>query len=145
MYNNYGFNPYYQPQRFQTMEQPSQPQFVQSNMVSKPVGLLGKPVDSVSVVTAMDIPLDGSICYFPLTDNSAIVTKQLQADGTSKTIVYKPVDEEKEKMPKYITAEELEKAIKEIDFGDLDDLNDELKSIKKEMKEIKSKLKIKED
>ena len=46
--------------------------------------LNGKSVDSLDVVKAMDIPLDGSISYFPLTDGSAIVSKQLQNDGTSK-------------------------------------------------------------
>ena len=51
----------------------------------------------------MDIPLDGRVCYFPLTDGSAIVTKQVQSDGTSKTVVYKPVEENKKESPKYVT------------------------------------------
>lgn len=50
--------------------------------------LQGKAVDSIEVVKAMDVPLDGSITYFPKTDGSAIYTKQLQADGTSRINTY---------------------------------------------------------
>lgn len=117
MYNNY--NPYY-PNRYQA---PVQPQYMdntqQNNMVFNGVQnrsvLNGKQVDSVEVVKAMDIPLDGSVSYFPLADGTAIVTKQLRTDGTSKTIVYKPVVEEEKEQPKYVTVDEFNKAIKKIE------------------------------
>lgn len=51
-------------------------------------GLQGKAVDSIDVVRAMDVPLDGSITYFPKADGTAIYTKQLLADGTSKINTY---------------------------------------------------------
>ena len=51
----------------------------------------------------MDIPLDGTISFFPLTDGSAIVTKQIQMDGTSKTIIYKPSDEKEPEKKKEIS------------------------------------------
>ena len=99
---NYYNNPF-QPQ-FNRMQQPmySIPQQpMQQPMPQQPIinniGLQGKSVDSIDVVKAMDINLDGSISYFPLTDGSAIVTKQLQMDGTSKTIIYKPIQEEEKK------------------------------------------------
>lgn len=110
MYNNY--NPYY-PNRFQV---PVQGQYMDNTQqMTKPVGLLGKSVDSLEVVKAMDIPLDGSISYFPLTDGSAIVTKQLRIDGTSKTIIYKPVTEEEKEEPKYVTVDEFNKVIKKLE------------------------------
>lgn len=150
MYNTY--NPYYmQPQvpRTQMIEQPNQPinnqPYLQPMQVTKPVGLLGKSVDSIEVVKATDIPLDGSISYFPLTDGSAIVTKQLKADGTSKTIIYKPVQDEKQEQPRYITIDELDKRFNEINFDDIDDLKEEFKDIKKDVKDIKTKLKNKGD
>lgn len=91
MYGNRNFGYQYQPN--QNMQQPQQPiQPIQP--ITTNLGLQGKSVDSIDVVKAMDINLDGSISYFPLTDGSAIVTKQLQMDGTSKTIIYKPVKEE---------------------------------------------------
>lgn len=144
MYNN----PYYnQQQRYQPMpmqNQPmQQPTYVQSIMQpTQPIGLLGKIVDSIDVVKSMDIPLDGSTSFFPLADGTAIVSKQLQTDGTSKTTIYKPVTEEQKELPKYVTLEEVKKEISNIDLSDLDDIKDEIKELKKELKNIK---KIKED
>lgn len=56
--------------------------------VNTPMMIQGKAVDSIDVVKAMDVPLDGSVTYFPKTDGSAIFTKQLLADGTSKINIY---------------------------------------------------------
>lgn len=123
-YPNYNqfYQPQYQPQRQMDIQQPLyQP--------IKPNGLQGKSVDSLEVVKAMDIPLDGSVSYFPLTDGTAIVSKQLQADGTSKTIIYKPVQDEQKDIIKYITIDELEEVL-----NDVQDLKDELKEMKKEFK-----------
>ena len=117
MYNNYGYNPYYQ------QKMPIQDMTPRLN---------GRLVESVDVVKALDISLDGSTNYFPLTDGSAIITKKMQLDGTSKTIIYKPVEEEKLETPKYITIDELDKRLNEFD-----DLEDEIKDIKKQLKDLK--------
>jgi len=105
--------------------------------------LQGKSVDSIDVVKATDVALDGSICYFPLIDGSAIITKQLQQDGTSKITVYKPV-EEGSRTPevKYVTETDLKKEINKIDFSEfkdkfkeidrkIEDLSDDIKKINK--------------
>ena len=144
MYNN----PYYnQQQRYQPMpmtsQQMQQPTYVQPIIQpTQPIGLLGKIVDSIDVVKSMDIPLDGSTSFFPLADGTAIVSKQLQNDGTSKTTVYKPVTEEQKELPKYVTLDDVKKEISNIDLSDLDDIKDEIKELKKELKSIK---KTKED
>lgn len=117
-------------------QQPVDQQYAQYTqpIYKQPVSLQGKSVDSIDVVKAMDIPLDGSISYFPLTNGTAIVTKQLQQDGSSKTIVYKPIDEEtEEKMPKYITIEDLEENIKKFDNSSL---KDEIKNIKRQIEDL---------
>ena len=146
MFNNYGYNPYYQPPRVeQTSQQPMLTSYQPSMQLTKPTGLLGKSVDNIDVVKAMDIPLDGSISYFPLTDGSAIVSKQLQNDGTSKIVVYKPTQEEKEEAVKYATLEDLQDAINDIDLSDIQDFKDELKEFRNELKEIQKKLKNKGD
>ena len=139
-------NPFYNQtqQRYQpTMPQQSiqtsnyiQP--VVPNMMQQ-VGLLGKPVESIDVVKAMDIPLDGSISYFPLSDGTAIVSKQLQTDGTSKITVYKPTNDSKEETIKFATFEDIQEAINDIDLSDIQDLKDEIKDIKKQLKEFKIK------
>ena len=147
MYNNY--NPYlYQPQQQRIPTEYQQPtqQYMQPIQMSKPIGLLGKSVDSIEVVRAMDITLDGSISYFPLTDGSAIVTKQILQNGTSKTIIYKPVDEDKQEPVKnYITVEEFNQRFAEINIDEIEDLVDEFKDIKKDIKDLKTKLKSKGD
>lgn len=138
MFNN-NYNPYYMPQqRYQQMmpnqiQEPSVP-YVQSNNKM----LLGKTVESIDVVKAMDIPLDGSINYFPLIDGSAIITKQLQNDGTSKILVYRPVEETEKEMPKYASIDDVKKEIDKIDLSELDDIRDEIKEIKRQLKAKKN-------
>lgn len=147
MFNNYGYNPYYPQQKFQSNEQINQPMmsaYQQPMQMTKPNNLLGKSVDNIDVVKAMDIPLDGSISYFPLTDGSAIVSKQLQNDGTSKIVVYKPINEEEKETIQFATLDDIQEAISEIDLSDIQDLKDDIKEIKKQLKEIKFK-KSKED
>lgn len=109
MYNNYGYNPY--QNRFIGLPQMEQQSPAMNGL--RPV-ISGKIVDSIDVVKAMDITLDGSTHYFPLIDGSAIVTKQLGLDGVSKITVYKPVEETKKEEPKYVTVEEFDKFKEEL-------------------------------
>ena len=142
MFNNYGYNPYYpQQQRMQGMEQqqPMMTNYQPSMQLTKLTNLLGKSVDNIDVVKAMDIPLDGSISYFPLTDGSAIVSKQLQNDGTSKIVVYKPMQEEKKDAIQFATLDDIQDAINDLDLSDIQDLKDDIKEIKKQLKEFKTK------
>ena len=141
MFNNY--NPYYQQPRYSQQMPPTQvseqPQYIQPmTPFIKQTGLQGKQVDSLEVVKATDVPFDGSVSYFPLTDGSAIVTKQLQNDGTSKLVVFKPVDVQKEETH-YLTQDDLKNALNELNLDKLDDFEDELREIKKELKELKKK------
>jgi hypothetical protein len=94
---------YYNPYQYYTP-----PNYSQQNMQPQK-NLQGKQVDNIDVVRATEIPFDGSISYFPLTDGSAILTKQLMQDGTSRINVYKPIEEVKE--DKLVTQSELEKQI----------------------------------
>lgn len=128
--NNYGYNPYgaYIPQR--PLPQPmDMKQF-----------LNGKVVDSLEVVKATDIPLDGSISYFPLMDNTAIITKQLQNDGTSKITIFKPITEAKADT-RYVTEEEVKKALSELNLSELEDIKEEIEEIKQQLREFKRKKK----
>lgn len=132
MYNNYGYNPYYQ-QRYNTMPQQPMEQPIQQvfNSMQQRSFLNGKSVDSLEVVKAMDIPLDGSISYFPLTDGTAIITKQLQMDGTSRTTIYKPV-------------EELSTS-KQIDLSFIEELKEDIKELKESFKSMQEQLKGKDE
>lgn len=110
-------------------------QYTQPQPVYKPViSLQGKTVDSIDVVKATDIPLDGSVSYFPIVDGSAIVTKQLQQDGTSKVIIYKPVDgNEVKEESKFVTVEEFNERLKGLDN---EGFKDDLKDIKRKIEDF---------
>lgn len=145
MYNPY-LNQYYgtqQMNRPQPMEIPMQTQNAPQMALNRQNILYGKQVDSLEVVKAIDIPLDGSISYFPLANGSAIVTKQLQQDGTSKITIYEPKTQ-KEDM-KFATIEDIDKRLEKLDFSEIDDLKDDLEDLKKELKDIKNKLKTKKE
>ena len=138
MYNTYGYtNPYYQPYNA-NFNQP-----LQNNMQSSAVNsvinkstLNGKPVDSIDVAKSSDYLLDGSINYFPLLDNTAIVTKQLKTDGTSKIVIFKPIEEQKEEN-QYITHDELKQALNGFNFDEIEDIKEEIKELKQDIKKIK--------
>ena len=154
MFNNYNPYYYYNPQmkqydsqqygQFNNQQQTQQTQ-VQQQMYRQPtVGLQGKSVDSIDVVKAMDIPLDGSISYFPLTDGTAILTKQLQSDGTS-TLIYKAVENIENQKNNYITADKLQEELKNVNSKEIKAINDEIKTIKREIRDITDDLKEKKE
>lgn len=97
-------------------------------------GLKGKTIDNLEVVKGADIFMDGSISYFPMADGSAIATKQLQPDGTSKILIYRPSEEEKPE--KYITEGELKEQIKGFNSKDIKDIKEELKSLKRQFRDL---------
>ena len=128
MFNSYNQNPYFNPY-FNTQPQPVQPVPMRYNS-----GLQGKSIDNLEVVKAMDIPLDGSISYFPLVDGTAIVTKQRQQDGTSKITIFKPIEAEEATSVKYATIEDIENRINNIKMPDMKPLQDEIKTLKKQIR-----------
>lgn len=164
MYNNtFGYNPYYQQPRYPIgVPQPmdynntqngtqigTQPvPNMQNNVMPNRTFLNGKSVDSIDVVKATEIPLDGSISYFPLTDGSAIITKKLGQNGTSEIEVFKPVvDENKNTTVKEnnTISDELLKKLDKLDNNNiLSDLLEEMKNLKDELKSLKPKSKVKE-
>ena len=140
MYNNN----YYQPPRnlgIQTNYQQPIYQPMYQVPISQPTssGLQGKIVDSIETAKNQDIQLDGSISYFALTDGTAIVSKQLQADGTSKTTIYRPINDENIELPKYATLDDIKKEIEKVDLSEIDDLKEEIRDLKKQLKDLKKK------
>lgn len=139
----YGKTPYYMQQpNVAPQYQPQSPDYMSQmqNAYQKPLGLQGKTVDNIEVVKATDIPLDGSISYFPLVDGSSIVTKQLMQDGTSRMIVYKPVEttpkaNTTENKEIYVTEEQLEEKLKTFNN---EELKQEIEKLKKQIKDLTS-------
>lgn len=92
MYGQYNsYYPYqYQQPRYDLQQ--NQPLFNQQQSIQpqQQAGLNGKVVQAVEQITANDVPMDGSVAVFPKQDMSEIYTKSWNADGTIRTIVYKP-------------------------------------------------------
>lgn len=93
-YNAYPYNPM---QRFQEQQLPQQPvqQIPQQQNLQIQTGINGKMVAAVEQIAANDVPMDGSVAFFPKQDLSEIYAKQWGADGSIKTVVYKPYTEPK--------------------------------------------------
>lgn len=93
-YGTYQYNPMANIQRFQSQEQ-IQPQ-IQQPMPQQIVGINGRIVQAVENINANEVPMDGSMAFFPKQDMSEIYVKGWNADGTIRTIVYKPYTDPKD-------------------------------------------------
>ena len=63
-------------------------------------GINGKIITEISQITANDVPMDGSVAFFPKQDLSEVYAKSWNADGTIRTVTYKPVlDNEPKNVP----------------------------------------------
>ena len=75
----------------QSLQQPLAPtQMSGTNQMSA----LGKMVDSIDVVKATDIPMDGNAYYFPKADGTEVYCKQWLQNGTTRILTFKPVFED---------------------------------------------------
>lgn len=89
-------NPYADRMNFlqnyqQSLQQPIVPaQMSGANQMSA----LGKMVDSIDVVKATDIPMDGNAYYFPKADGTEVYCKQWLQNGTTRILTFKPVLED---------------------------------------------------
>lgn len=96
MNNNYQTqtqNPYMErmaqlQQYQQSLQQPIVPT---QTPVSNQMSALGKMVDSIDVVKATDIPMDGNSYYFPKADGTEVYCKQWLQNGTTRILTFKPV------------------------------------------------------
>lgn len=90
--NQQGYPQYYNPmaqlQNRAIDYQQNIPNNYQQNQIVQ--GINGKIIAEMSQITANDVPMDGSVAFFPKQDLSEVYAKSWNADGTIKTIVYKP-------------------------------------------------------
>lgn len=97
MNNNYQMpmqNPYMdrmaQLQQYQqNLQQPVVP--TQMSGANQQMNVIGKIVDSIDVVRATDVPMDGSMYYFPKADGTEIFGKQWLSNGQTRILTFKPV------------------------------------------------------
>lgn len=90
-------NPYMDRMNFlQNYQQSLQQQPMQMNQQPMPqqiAGINGRIVQAVENINANEVPMDGSMAFFPKQDMSEIYVKGWNANGTINTIVYKPYTE----------------------------------------------------
>ena len=91
-YQNQTQNPYmdrmaHLQQYQQSLQQPIVPT---QTPVSNQMSALGKMVDSIDVVKATDIPMDGNTYYFPKADGTEVYCKQWLQNGTTRILTFKP-------------------------------------------------------
>ena len=85
-YGTYQYNPMANIQRYQQQEQMLPTQMSGTSQQN----VMGKIVDSIEAVKAVDIPMDGNIYYFPKADGTEIYGKQWQPNCTTRILTYKP-------------------------------------------------------
>lgn len=82
-------NPYQQRMDFlQSYQQSLQPTQVGAN---QQMNIIGKIVDGIEAVKAIDIPMDGAMYYFPKADGTEIFGKQWLMNGQTRILTFKPV------------------------------------------------------
>lgn len=91
-YMNQMQNPYAGIMQMQPQQQFVQPQ----QFVQQQTGLNGKVVEGFDTFKTADIPMDGSVYYFPKADGTEIYTKRWLQNGTTEQSVYKIVQEQQE-------------------------------------------------
>ena len=86
-------NPYADRMNFLQNYQQSLQQPVAGTQMSlaNQMSALGKMVDSIDVVKATDIPMDGNTYYFPKADGTEVYCKQWLQNGTTRILTFKPV------------------------------------------------------
>ena len=91
--NQQGYPQYYNPlaqvqNRTIDYQQNMSNNYQQNQIVQ---GNNGKIIAEMSQITANDVPMDGSVAFFPKQDLSEVYAKSWNADGTIRTVTYKPV------------------------------------------------------
>ena len=69
-------------------------QSLQQPVSQAQMSAIGKIVDSMDVVKATDIPMDGNSYYFPKADGTEVYCKQWLQNGTTRILTFKPVFED---------------------------------------------------
>lgn len=154
MQQNYNV-PMMQPNQYDRMAQlqnynqnlqqqfPSMQPVINQNPVHN-VGINGKFIQVVENITANDVPMDGSVAVFPKQDMSEIICKAWQADGTIRTVFFKPVlEEQPDNLPqmKEKLKFDISDASTEVLMKRFDDITERLEKMEKSMSKQTSRTK----
>ena len=92
-------NPYMDRMNFlqnyqQSLQQPAMLTPNSGISMTNQMSTIGKVVDSIDIVKATDIPMDGNSYYFPKADGTEVYCKQWLQNGTTRILTFKPVSED---------------------------------------------------
>jgi len=92
------YNPYQQQQQPMNYNPvfTNYPQMTQNipQRIQQEPQIMGKIVQNAEMITANDVPLNGSVAFFPKQDLSEIYAKSWTADGVIRTMTFKPIQNE---------------------------------------------------
>ena len=91
------YNPYQQqPMNYNPVftNYPQIAQNIPQRIQPEPQGIMGKIVQNAEMITANDVPLNGSVAFFPKQDLSEIYAKSWTSDGVIRTMTFKPIKNE---------------------------------------------------
>lgn len=92
------YNPYQQQQQPMNYNQvfTNYPQIAQNipQRIQPEPQIMGKIVQNAEMITANDVPLNGSVAFFPKQDLSEIYAKSWTSDGVIRTMTFKPIQNE---------------------------------------------------
>lgn len=90
------YNPYQQQPMNYNPVFTNYPQMTQNipQRIQQEPQIMGKIVQNAEMITANDVPLNGSVAFFPKQDLSEIYAKSWTADGVIRTMTFKPIQNE---------------------------------------------------
>ena len=90
------YNPYQQQPMNYSPVFTNYPQIAQNipQRIQTEPQIMGKIVQNAEMITANDVPLNGSVAFFPKQDLSEIYAKSWTADGVIRTMTFKPIQNE---------------------------------------------------
>ena len=90
------YNPYQQQPMNYNQVFTNYPQIAQNipQRIQPEPQIMGKIVQNAEMITANDVPLNGSVAFFPKQDLSEIYAKSWTADGVIRTMTFKPIQNE---------------------------------------------------
>lgn len=98
-------------------------------------GINGKIIADMNQITANDVPMDGRVAFFPKQDLSEVYAKSWNADGTIRTVTYKPVLDNEPKTaaePKKLKCDLSDEATQGI-MDKFDEISDRLGQLEKSL------------
>lgn len=123
---NLTYPTYFPQQQTYTSPQPATPneqlapQTGQGN-----VSIAGRVISDPNSIAPQEVPMDGRVSVFPMSDNSAIFVKRWNANGTIETIRFVPEASKPDAVPKStVTLEDISQELAEV----RSDLNKVLKA-----------------